>query len=527
MPGIGEIRLEDGGHPAVLVTVTTAVVTYRLATELVEVEDTDGPYQYVPGVAGLGELETEVDLFRLESSVVDSLTLRLVLPDGVDAAARDHAFYALSAATVEVATLYPGQPWRLRDVILDGRVTGLKLGRGDEPTELRVETRAPEGGDSLVDPDRDIGATYPTVGSSGALPALDGKAYPVVVGRCYGAYVYRLGQAHTVGVHTGVLAGHHLAPDVSLSDLTFYTKGASTTMGGTGTLYNGDDDDGNPMAWVEVSTSYMSPTGTASTDTEPYTVDFTQGGVPCYRDPSRAAIGAGEVLEWLLANSGVDVDFDAQARTTSLLSGWDIGVYLDRVDRSLDVIRRRVVPFLPLVERWSPRGLWYQFADPRLAEPEWRLTLGQEAWETPGEIEVVGLDVVNEFVLEHSYDTITSAYAGRMTYGAADSETCRYSQQVYGVRLAPVDRCTISRHEPTLRRMLQYRAERLALPRRLVEVVVDPTLARSLRYGTVGLVTSEDRGWTNLRAVMRQWRVVGTPWVAVLELVDGPPVWRL
>jgi hypothetical protein len=286
-------------------------------------------------------------------------------------------------------------------------------------------------------------------------------------------------------------------------------------------LGNGTDPDGNPVSWVEVSTSQL------LSSSEPYTCDLTTGGVASVRDSSRAAVGLGEVLEWLLVNSGVKADILAQSRTTRLLAGWEGGVYLDRYADLIDVVRQRLLPFLPLVERTSARGMFYQFADPRIAPLEFSLTLGQELVAPVGGISLTDIDAVrNSFYLEYGYMHSTGSYAGRLSLGASDLECCRYSQQEFGEVADKPLRCSITWDQATARRILQSRAERLSLPRRGVTYTVDPSVTW-LREGMVGTITDTERGIVAHRAVLRRWRPTGLPWRASFELVDRPPVSRL
>lgn len=531
-----DTRPQDGAPAIVLVTITTRVAVYRLASEAVEVPDAAGigPLQFHPGLLSLRDMEAEVDLFGLESRAFTSARLEFVLPGDASAALTEDAHHAMAAASVDVSLWWPGQDYGARARLVEGgEVTSLSMGRAGEVTEITVEHAPVAVGASAVDPSRDLGETFPK--GSGPYPDLIGKAFPVVVGRVYGVPLFRVGLSWmATGDHAGILAGHHLAPNVSVSDLSFYlgsagshtfisVAGLTFPQGGTSApltspvLFNGSDPDGHPASWIEVSSSQL------TSSEEPRTVDFRAGGVPSVRDSSRAAVGLGEVLEWLLVQSGARVDLHAQRRCTALLAGWEGGVYLDRYDNLLDVIRQRVAPFLPIVEDRSSAGIYYRYADPRNAPIEFALTLGQEMIAPVGAMTLTDLrDVRNSFFLEYGYMHSSGKYAGRLSYGPADLEVCRYSRQVYGSKADKAMRCTITWDEATARRMMQVRAERLALPRRLVTYIIDPSVV-SLREGMVGTITDETRFGGARRAVLRRWPVSGTPWRATFELVDRIP----
>lgn len=512
----------SSGVPIILVTITTRVDVYRVASDPCSIAwaDGDGPLQFHPGLMSMGGIQAEADLFDLtHQAAVESTRLRVVLPNAVNATQAHALYYGIAAASVDIASIWPGQDFAARVPLLEGaRVVGLSLGRANEETELYLETRGPPAAASAVDASRDLGVTYPK--GAGAFPDLLGKQFPVVIGHCLRVPLFRVGTAQTGGRHSGILAGHHLAPNVTVGDLTFYAAGAAAPLT-TPTLNNGTDPSGNRVAWVETDI------GQLGSGTDPYTVSFTTGGVASVRDSSTAVRDLGAALEWLLVNSGAKVDLLAQQRCTDLLAGWKGGVYCDRYDDLLTVIRQRVAPFLPIIERTSSRGLYYQYADPRLAPLEFALTLGQELIAPVGPVDLTDLDAIrNSFFLEYAYNHDDGTYGESISLGAADLECCRYSAQEFGVRVDSAMRCTITASDATARRMLQARAERLSLPRRMVSYIVDPSMTW-LREGMVGTITDTDRGITAQRAVLRRWRPAGLPWQARFEVVDRAPVSRL
>lgn len=520
-----DIRPEEGAVPILLVTIATKVEVYRLTSvpggASVAWATGNGPLQFHPGLVKIDDIDTEIDLFDLTyQSTVDSCRMEVVLPGGASSEALEARCYSLCAALVEVAMVWPGQDYAARTVLLDGgRVTGLTLAGADGVTEIYCETRGPPAAASAVDASRDLGVTYPA--GAGSYPDLLGRQFPVVVGRVYQVPVYRVGTSQAGAYHSGILAGHHLAESVTIGSLTFYEDGVAAPLSSP-TLENGTDPDANPVSWVQTDFSQL----TSSDD--PITVDFTAGGVPSVARSALAAVGLGEVLEWLLVNSGVRVDISAQRRTTRLLNGWEGGVYLDRYDDLLEVVRLRLAPFLPIVETVSSRGLSFRYADPRLAPLEFAVTVGQELIGPVGGVGMTAIDAVrNSFFMEFGYSHATAKFEQTLTFGATDSEMCRYSRQLFGEVADAATRCTITWDAPTARRILQTRAERLALPRRLVRYLADPSTATTLREGMVGTVTDADRGIVAHRAVLRRWRVTGSPWEATFELVDRPPVSRL
>lgn len=519
---VADDAIAQGQRPKVLVTIAGPVETLRLASEPLAVEDGDTGvvYRYDAGLMRGVDLSDEVDLFALTGTVALQTAQLVIVPAGLDIATEEEAEYGLMAASVEVALWWEGMTWAQRVVVLDaGRVSKLTTGREGEPSEIWLDSVGPAAGESSVEAARDIGTDFPSLGFT----SLAGRLWPQIVGVVYKAPAFKLGVQSSGKLDLG-LCGHALAPDVVVGDLAFYEDGAATSPTSP-TLYEGEDSTGT-FAYVRIT-----DTGAAvdafDLGTGAYTVDYTRGAVACARNPGRAARSAGEVLEWLLDRSGERVDWTAQAACTRALADLEIGIIRDSVTGELDVIRRRLVPLLPILERRSRDGIYFLHADPWHADPVAHLTLGQELVGRLGPPTYTDLDAVRNVVtVEYAWDGFSGLYTERVTVGATELEACRYSQQLWGVQTADTIRADITASERTARRIGELAMLRLALPRRRFSYVAHPSLYW-LTAGSVVLLTDDEYGVSARRAVVRRVHPTLAPPTMELEVLAAPPAGRL
>lgn len=512
-------EIAAGRRPACIVTITAPAgvirVTDRPSGCAVEDTDADMTYQYVPGLFGEVDYEEDVDLFGLTArSALRSARLNVQLPD-FDAAVSDAGHYGLLAARVEIAMIRGTETWQERTILIGGgQVTALQIGIGNQPTALTVESTPPETAVSVVDESRSMGDDFPSLGYT----LLDGARWPVVIGKVYGVPGYKLGEVLVTFNASLGLCGHHLAPDIQLADLVVYEDGVSVSTAAM-TLLNTTDSGGQIAVLYETSGGEFD----ISPATGAYTVDFTAGAYPCWRDDSKAASNAAEVLEVLLGLSEAAVDWEAMAPCLDYLRDLQIGVYLNDIRDGLTVIRDRLVPMLPIVEDASGTGVFFRFAAPELMPITTTLTYGQDLvgrisgvqYTDPGEVR-------NRFVVEYAYDSYTGRFASSVVVDGDNNELCRYSQQLFGVRTADTIRASCTWDESTARRIGVHAASRRALPRRVVSYLLDPSLFW-LRAGTVVRWTDTEAGMTAQRAVVRSTAPFLNPPTITLESIDRAP----
>lgn len=509
-----DTAIEQGLSPAWLCTITLPDGrAIRVASTAISVETgsaTDGPYQFAPFLAGVDEFEEELDPFALEGQA--ALTqARVEITTTDDLAALHGSWHHVTAASVELALCWPEQAWEDRVVMLaSGRVQGVKWGRLGEATTFTIETSPETGGANVGDDTRDVEADFPgALGTDAvALTALDGVHYQRVYGSPGSVPGYKVGNVGALGFNRVVCAGDHWP---SLGSITVYQDGVSAGAytPATATATSG------PYTYVQDAALFDSGNGAV-------TFSADRGGVRDAFDLANAAIGAGDVVRTLLSESGIKVDWRRTQRALDLLAGWRVGFWIDEEASAIELLRDRLLPWLPLVELISGDGTWFHYADPEAAPIEADLVLGQQLLGRTERMESSDLDVIrNAFTLRHTREEFSGEYLSTATLDASNSALCYLSDQLYGTRADDVQECDVCWDATTALRILAVRAARVAMPRRILKYAMAPQLYW-LRAGAGVTLTDADYGIDRARGVVTSIRRVGAPEITI-ELVDRTP----
>ena len=503
-----DAAIEAGEAPIVLVTIALpSGRRLRVASEACSIAtrtSEDGPYAYQPLLLSIDEFTEELDPFAL-GGVGSFAQARIEVATDVDVAALQAAWQHLSAARVEVAYWWRGQPWHERHILLDSAtVQGLEFGGAGEPLALVLEAAPPVTSAAVGDASRDLGADFPGSIDTAldAMTDLSGSEYQIVYGDPESVPGYKIGAV--AGSNRLVLAGD-LWPD--LGAITVFEDGASV---GSFTPLVATD-----YTYVTSLTEFLAASGA-------YTYRATRGGSASATDNARPALGAGAVLRRLLTDSGLRIDWVRCERALQLLMSWRIGLFLDRQAPAIDVVREQLVPWLPIVEMAGGAGLWYAYADPHLAPIEAELTLGQGLVGRVGRVSMSDRDLVrNSFSLRYTREEFSGEYTATVALDSANDPLCYLSEQLYGTLADEVLDCPISWDATTGLRILHARAARLALPRRRVTYV----LSRDLYWlagGAVCALTDPVLSLASARAVAVAVSR-GAQVSATFELVDRTP----
>ncbi|MDP2308000.1 MAG: hypothetical protein Q8P18_18390 [Pseudomonadota bacterium] len=478
----------------------------------------DGPYQYDPFLVGLTEFEQELDVFSLDG--VGALTqarVEITTP-GTDLANLQGDWYAVTAATVELALLWEGQTWEDRLVVLDGgTVAGAEFGLEGQATTISVEATPPVTSAAVGDDERDVGVDWPAplldTGGVDEMTDLAGAKYVHVYGDPQSVPAYKVGNVG--GQNRLILAGHHLARSGASYPVTVYEDGASI---GAFTVTNASINGGD-YAYVESATDFLSADGA-------YTWSATYGGVAAADGADRPALNAEGLARKLLSESGLRVDWRQSEPCLAKLRDWRMGFYVDQEAAAVDVLRDRVLAQLPVVEMSSGAGIWLAYCDPHVAPIEATLTLGQELVGRVGPMEISDLEAIrNSFTINYAPEVFSGELLSTAKLGESNSALCYWSQQLYGVRVdEPLD-CDAISDGATAMRVLTARANRLALPRRILRYEVAPD-AYWLEAGMAVSLTDAPYGIDRHRGVITSINRSMYPFEARIELVDRTPFAR-
>ncbi len=502
-----------GESPVVLATITLPdgrVLRHATRALSVTARVAGGPYAYQPTLSGVDDLTEEIDPWSLSGS--GSLTQARVEVVTTDDLAALHAdWIALTAATVEIATLWDGEAWEDREVVLDaGMVQSVEVGVLGERSVLVVEAAPPATSAAVGDDTRDMGSlTDGQVDTAAdAVTDLSGTAFVTVLGAPRSVPAYKIGTGGG-GTNRAVLCGHKL-PD--LSGVVVYEDGAST---GTHTPTNTLTGTESPYAQVAHATEFLAADGAL-------TWSAANGGIARRDSASSPTRSAGDVLAYLLGVSGVAVDWTRTQRALDLLASWPIGLWLDEQAPALDIIREHLLPFLPLVELASGAGAWYAYVDPWEGQPEMHLRLGQNVVARDGGWVSSDIDEVrNSFTVLYSREEFSGEFTASVLVDADTDARCALSAELYGTRASEVVECHVAWDAATARRIGRAMAARLALPRRRVRYVLGLD-AYAARAGMVVMVTDADLGISGQRGVIVARQLLGPP-VVTVDLVDATP----
>lgn len=484
-----------------VVTLRAPGLVWRVASEPVTITgDTSGAPLFADGLLyDVQDVVNEVAVYDVQRSEFDKCNVSMGVPADVSVAELDAAFGHLAASTCEVAVYDPVLPWRRRTVLIGrGIVSGLAIDVQGMALSFVVEASNPEAADSLGDGARDMGMDFP--GSSLGFQSLDGKQWPVGVGRLKGIPGHKLGLVeYPAGSATYCYAlglfGHHIAD--TGQTFTVYEDGATYTPTGTLALVNDYDSAGEPISYIVSDDATLSDfVGTQGS----FTVDLdSSAGV------GTAAVGAAQVLRWLLTQSGIAIDWARMQPAFQALAGLDIGIYTDSETGALRILRERVLPALPLIEETGPAGLWLRMAQPSMMAIAGHLEEGSNLIGFTGAMEQITDpdDIRNRFVANYAYDHYTGAYIGRVVVDWETHPACAISYSLEGARVDEEIDLDMAWTESVAAELLRARAERLAMHRYTIPATVDVAGAPHIDAGQCWTVTAPSRGWTQRRCLIR------------------------
>jgi hypothetical protein len=510
-----EAAIRDGGRPAWLCTIQMPDGRYlRVASRPIEVAtawESDGPYQYLPLLTGLSDFEESLDIFALDGTgALTQARIEFVYP-GTAPGSLQADWQHVTAAMVELATLWPGDVWEDRSVALLGQVQSVDFGADGEVTTLSVEAAPPATSATVGDDTRDLGTDFPgTLVDTVAAEMTD-------LAGCKGVYVY--GVVNSIpgykigdvgGTNRLVLCNHKLVRTGASYQVTVYVDGVSV---GLFTPANGTTAAGDDYAYVTSAGEFQAADGA-------YTWKSTYGGLPAANGAERPLVTAEGIVRRLLVDSVLAVDWRRTEPTLARLRDWNLGIYLDQEVSAIDALRDLIFPYLPIVEVPGAAGLWLAWCDPHTAQIEAALTFGQELLGRVDRMTTSDLDAIrNQFTMNFDKEVFSGEFTGSVTLDADNSTLCYLSQQLFGVRADdPID-CLAVQDEGAALRILGTRASRLAMPRRIITYELAPD-AYWLSAGSVVTITDPGYALTKVRAVLTSINRSMLPFQATFNLVD-------
>lgn len=237
-----------------------------------------------------------------------------------------------------------------------------------------------------------------------------------------------------------------------------------------------------------------------------------------------------EVALWVLANSGRQVDLQAQQAEAQHLDAFLIdGCLNDNIDGLVPWFERTLVPLVPIVRARTSRGMYWRFVNygASTTDAVARLDVDEGSARQIGAIRTPFESVRNRFTLHGGYTPRSDQYTVRRSIadrpGAAlpwfehqdhvaddrviGSPVCARSVSAYDVRDAGIIQTKFIWDPGTLTRSLQHMATRDAFPRQRVPYTVDHREWRHRRAGDIVQLTDSANGFRDEVAVIEWLRL--------------------
>lgn len=502
--------------PEIVLTLTTEAGVWRVGGKAFTVPAEEEPDGFMAIEAGMLQRVA----FQDEFDPNDLSSLASLQQAGVQVVLEPHPIESASdllvllGGSAELALCWESQDWALRRKLLTGSLQGLSFGLPGEPISFTLENTPPTTSGIVGDDTVDLGEyfTNPVDSLSVDLSSPDGRHPPIVFGRAKRIPGYKIGD-DGAGNNQLFLCLHELPA----GDIRTYEDGA-------------DDSTRTPVA-VSGSIGVFRVLKSASLYSAAhggYTWDADNGGW-------RGSKNAADVLKLLLELSGLKVDEERMIRTYNRLRSWDIGLYVDSQASAIEIIRERLLKFLPLVEVNGDGGIWFAYFD-GLNEPAVvdLSTGGKGLIGRIGAAETSDLDEVrNSWTIAYQYDSFTGTYLKNLSLGwrtrdatgarVAYDESCLVSKRLFGPKESDILECPIIWDTPTAQRLLKLMCERYALPRIRVSYLYDPIVCYTLELGDIVSYTDTELGLSALKAVVTRIDRTLQPPQLTLELLTPSP----
>lgn len=348
MPDTFDRTEADGARLIWLLDLTYAGEVLRLSTEAVSASSDDGDLQYIAALSSATWADTMVGFSSEGSS--PSVSLEITMPPDYSWSSRVAAGHILGFATGELSLLRAGDAYEARVKVLSGRLDAPVYEGDGEPMMCSISGA----------PFDDVGAMIPgsAVVTAVSLPASleshRGNAYPSVIGVPWvgsGAVAASPGWIANTSSQWLIIAGHEVgATQVNVEQ---DAPGASEVLA----VAHATDLHGRKFAYVN-----LSPAVVISYDVNSrYWVQWIGSGNFAMYNRRRTGplTGAGDVLEWALSKSTLDIDRGRMAAAADKLNAYKLAGYTDDLAATpWDWVRTRILPILPVEIRRGPDGLY-------------------------------------------------------------------------------------------------------------------------------------------------------------------------
>jgi len=536
--------------------------TYRFSTDVIDVSNTDTTagssiLQYRGGLEFL-EYEDTVGLLDAEASSRE-VSLSVLFASGqeegwtaITDTARD-----IGSATGSLSLHLVGDDHKIRQVVIDGFLDSPSYGGISEPVAFTLQES--DHLDPLQFPPflavvNDI--TWPLQTVSGDRLYIDdsarGELYPWVFGRpgthppvrwwgqdsglfaASPALLARIDQDNKDNATHAckfVIAGHEtwLDPDYSPPGaVLLFSDSWSTPAGETPAIEL--DGSRNTITTVEMTSTGPSDLHLVEPGQEVWVCWAGRGGVP-NKARTGPLIGAGEIIEYLLDQSGLRVDTLRSRAVLGEVDGFALDFWINEPRSPMEIITEDILPALPLSPQVRADGLafvywrWDATADDAIEA----INLDQGFGDRAGPVEVSPIsEVYNSMTIRYCQTGPDGSYRKELTYAPENPDDLHNvvsnpyawaSFTRYGLRQGPVIEVPVIERDDTARAVLDWRIRLHSQTRRSVSYRL-PQKYQSLEPGDVVTVTDSEVGFD--AAVCIVTGVIRAPGITEISFVTVP-----
>jgi len=329
----------DAGAFHLLFELDWAGTIYRLARERIEATIDGDVLIYQGGLEISPAFEESIDLFSigLEERSADVTLHMSELADVPDLVSRGHD---LGSASGRLLLWVDGET--VARTLIEGEIRDPSYGNSDEPIVLTLEEAPWLDRLSIPGPLSFVSAATWLNRDD----ALDGERYPIILGSPGGGSL-----AGSVALHVETAPGNRYLiaeGEIASSSVTLENKTNGNTVVLAALPFT--DLRGNYVTYVDDAADAL-----AVTVGDPIYVRWAGLGVP-------GVSTAGEAIEWMLARSGLRVDYGRTQAARDLLAEYKIDAYIqagpDSQISAWDWLSEHILPILPVSIRTGPDGVY-------------------------------------------------------------------------------------------------------------------------------------------------------------------------
>ena len=414
-------------EPVWLLEVVLGGVVYRFASETIVIEHDSGSYLY-DGTLSDVDLNLEVE-FLSEDFDLPAAGVSLTFKDDLAKRISQGVDFGSATAELSIFRKNSGDDYDDRQVLIFGRVETPNYGGIGESVSFNIEadwlrnSKMIPSPESLIDPtvnwpDSDenaAGAVYPTIIGAPGSQGFSGSPVYIVDG---------FSDGHSGGTVIGLIAGHAVTADVVTVKRVQIADG-STNQSSENVGF-AIDSNNEPYSFVTLTGQYQQG--------DSFFARFDEGGgglinpfhvVSNSSSRPGSLTGGGDLIRYLLHQSGAKVDDGRTAAASGLLNAFEFAGYIaERVD-VMEFLKDEIIPLLPCSLRASNEGLYpvvWQF-DATLSQVKTSLTANRDIFRS-GLVQYESTPVFNEISLSYRHNSRFNRLQKRVTVtGDTSKET--------------------------------------------------------------------------------------------------------